>query len=174
MSLILTYFILGGVIFLVCFIIIAWFILKIKKIFREKYLPQVATSFKCLDGHIVKSRGELIIDNHLYRLGLEHEYEKTIKINGNFLKYDWYLPEHEIYIEYWGYFGKDYMNRKEEKLKLYKKGKLNLISIEDIMLKDIYSKLEKELTKNIKIDKLNQNKKYCPNCGTELDKRFLL
>lgn len=174
MSLILTYFILGGVIFLVCFIIIAWFILKIKKIFREKYLPQVATSFKCLDGHIVKSRGELIIDNHLYRLGLEHEYEKTIKINGNFLKYDWYLPEHEIYIEYWGYFGKDYMNRKEEKLKLYKKGKLNLISIEDIMLKDIYSKLEKELTKIIKIDKLNQNKKYCPNCGTELDKRFLL
>lgn len=167
-----TIFILGGVIFVICFSLIAWLILKIKKILKKKYLPQVATSFKCLDGHIVKSRGELVIDNHLYRLGLEHEYENTIKIRGNSLKYDWYLPEHEIYVEYWGYFGKDYLKRKKEKLELYRKGKLNLISIEDIMLVDIYSNLEKELTKVIKIDKLNQEKKYCPNCGIELDKRF--
>ncbi|MFW9988495.1 MAG: hypothetical protein ACFFC3_07555 [Candidatus Odinarchaeota archaeon] len=174
MSQFFIFFILGGVIFVICFILIAWFILKIKKTIKKKYLPQIATSFKCLDGHIVKSRGELIIDNQLYRLGIKHEYEDTIIIRGNHLKYDWYLPEYKIYIEYWGYFGKDYMKRKEEKLKLYSKGNLNLISIEDIMLKDIYSNLEKELTKIITIDKSNQNKKYCPNCGTELDKRFLL
>ena len=35
------------------------------------------------------------------------------------------------------------MKRKEEKLRLYRKGNLELISIEDIMLKDIYSNLEK-------------------------------
>ena len=34
------------------------------------------------------------------------------------------------------------MKRKEEKLSLYRKGKLKLISIEDIMLKDIYTNLE--------------------------------
>ncbi len=172
MSQILTFFVLGGVIFVVCFIVIAWLILKIKKFLKKKYIPQVATSFKCLDGHIVRSKGELVIDNHLHRLGLDHEYENTIKVRGKSIKYDWYLPEYKTYIEYWGYFGKDYMKRKEEKLELYRKGKLKLISIEDIMLKDIYSNLEKELTKVLKMDKFSQEKKHCPNCGIELDKRF--
>ncbi len=130
-------------------------------------------SFKCLDGHIVKSKGELIIDNHLHHLGLEHEYENIIEIQGNSVKYDWYLPEYEVYIEYWGYFGKNYMKRKEEKLKLYQKGKLKLISIEDVMLKDIYSNLENELVNIIKADKNYHIKKHCPGCGMELDDRFL-
>ncbi|NVM36448.1 MAG: hypothetical protein HWN81_12690 [Candidatus Lokiarchaeota archaeon] len=172
MSQILTFFVLGGLIFVICFIVIAWLILKIKKFLKKKYIPQVATSFKCIDGHIVRSKGELIIDNHLHRLGLDHEYENTIKVRGNPIKYDWYLKEYKTYIEYWGYLGKDYMKRKAEKINLYRKGKLTLISIEDIMLKDIYSNLEKELTKVIKIDKFNREKKYCPNCGIELDKRF--
>ena len=172
MSQILTFFVLGGLIFVICFIVIAWLILKIKKFLKKKYIPQVATSFKCIDGHIVRSKGELIIDNHLHRLGLNHEYENTIKVRGKPIKYDWYLPEYKTYIEYWGYFGKDYLKRKEEKLDLYRKGKLNLISIEDIMLKEIYSNLEKELAKVIKIEKFSQEKKHCPNCGTVLDKRF--
>ncbi|GAG63726.1 unnamed protein product, partial [marine sediment metagenome] len=140
--------------------------------YKKKYQPQRATSFKCLDGHIVRSKGELIIDNHLYRLGLEHEYENTIRIRGKPLKYDWYLPDYKAYIEYWGYYGKNYMKRKAEKLQMYRKGNLKLISIEDIMLKDIYSNLEKELSKIIKIKNLNSEKKHCPNCGMELDKRF--
>ena len=82
------------------------------------------------------------------------------------------MPKYKTYIEYWDYFGKEYIKKKEEKLDLYRKGKLKLISIEDIMLKDIYSNLEKELAKVIKMDKISQEKKHCPNCGIELDKRF--
>ncbi|KKM94348.1 hypothetical protein LCGC14_1199160 [marine sediment metagenome] len=113
-----------------------------------------------------------MIDNHLHRLGFEHEYENTIRIRGHPLKYDWYLPKYKTYIEYWGFYGKKYMKRKAEKLQLYRKGNLKLISIEDIMLKDIYTNLEKELNKTIKIKNLNIEKKHCPNCGVELDKRF--
>ena len=167
-----TYFILGGIVFVICFIVIYWAVIKVRKFYKKKYQPQRATSFKCLDGHIVRSKGELIIDNHLYRLGLEHEYENTIRIRGKPLKYDWYLPDYKAYIEYWGYYGKNYMKRKAEKLQMYRKGNVKLISIEDIMLKDIYSNLEKELSKIIKIKKFNNEKKHCPNCGMELDKRF--
>ena len=123
LSQITIYFILGGIVFVLCFAVIYWLIVKILKFYKKKYLPQRATSFKCLDDHIVKSKGELIIDNHLYRLGLEHEYESTIKVRGHPIKYDWYLPKYDVYIEYWGYFGKDYMKRKAEKLVLYRKGK---------------------------------------------------
>ena len=159
----------GGIIFVVCFVVVYWIVRKILKTIKKKYIPKVATSFKCLDGHVVRSKGELIIDNHLHRLGIEHEYENTIRVRGMLIKFDWYLPKNKIYIEYWGYHGKDYMKRKEEKLRLYRKGKLKLISVEDIMLKDIYTNLEEELNKYIELKTI---KRHCPNCGIELDKRF--
>jgi predicted nuclease of restriction endonuclease-like RecB superfamily len=163
------FFIIGGFVFVTCFAVAYWIVRRILKYFKRKYIPKIATSFKCLDGHVVRSKGELIIDNHLHRLGIEHEYENTIRVRGMPIKYDWYLPKIKIYIEYWGYFGKDYMKRKEEKLRLYRKGKLKLVSIEDIMVKDIYTNLEKELNKFMKKEAI---KRHCPNCGVELDKRF--
>lgn len=166
---ILTYFLLGGVIFIVIFIVILYIIKKIKKSFSKKYIPETASSFKCIDGHIVRSKAELIIDNYLYNHNIAHEYEKKIKIHGNSILYDWYLPEFEVFIEYWGYYGKNYMKRKEEKIRLYKKGKLNLISIEEIMFKDIYENLENLLIYYINLKDL---KKHCPNCGIVLDERF--
>jgi predicted nuclease of restriction endonuclease-like RecB superfamily len=166
------FFILGGILFVFCFSIIYWLILKILKYWKKKYQPLRANYYTCLDGHIVKSRGELIIDNHLYRLGINHDYENTIKVRGKELKYDWYLPDFDVYIEYWGYFGKDYIKRKKEKLELYQKGKLNLISIEDIMLQNAYLNLENQLEKYFKFKQASLIKKFCPECGVTLDNRF--
>jgi predicted nuclease of restriction endonuclease-like RecB superfamily len=166
---ILIYVLIGGIFFLLIFIILSYVVKKLKQYFNKKYLPETATSFKCIDGHIVRSKAELIIDNFLYNQNITHEYEKKIKVQGKSMLYDWYLPEFEVYIEYWGFYGKDYMKRKEEKIRLYKKGKLKLISIEDIMFKDIYENLEKLLKQ---YTKLNSSKSHCPNCGWMLDERF--
>ena len=165
-------FLFGGIVCAIFFGLIYFVILKILKYSKKKYLPQRAISFKCLDGHVVKSKGELIIDNYLYHIGMDHKYENTLRIRGKIMKYDWYLPDFDIYIEYWGYFGKKYMDRKQEKLELYRKGKLKLISIEDIMLQDIDLNLQKELSKLIKSDQFFHNMKHCPNCGLSLDERF--
>jgi predicted nuclease of restriction endonuclease-like RecB superfamily len=165
--------ILGIIVLVVLFLLISWIIDKIKKYRKNKFKPQLATTYKCLDGHLVRSKGELIIDNHLHRLGIDHEYEKTIRIKSKLLKYDWYLPGFQIYIEYWGYYGKEYMKRKAEKLQLYHKGNLKLISIEDIMLKDIYFNLERELSKIVKFKEFSELKQHCPNCGLLLDERFV-
>ena len=61
------------------------------------------------------------------------------------------------------------MKRKEEKIRLYKKGKLKLISIEDFMFKDIHQNLGKLLKQYID---LKNSEKHCPNCGILLDDRF--
>ena len=74
----ITYFLLGGVIFIVIFIIFFYFAKKLKKYFGKKYVPESASSFKCIDGHKVRSKAELIIDNYLYNHGIVHEYEKKI------------------------------------------------------------------------------------------------
>jgi hypothetical protein len=76
-------------------VILVIFIYKvIKNVFsikpkQEFYDSKRVSSLKCLDGHIVKSKGELIIDNYLTTLGIDHIYEKTIKIKGNNVKCDW-------------------------------------------------------------------------------------
>ncbi len=171
-TIVLVWILIGGLIFGALAAVIYYLINLISKHIRDKYTPERATKFKCLDGHITQSRGELIIDNHLTRLNIEHEYEQTIQVRGHSIKYDWYLPEYDVYIEYWGYFGKDYMARKEEKINLYKKGNLNLISIEDVILEDIYTHLENQLRQYIPIEELKKRKQFCPNCGEQLDARF--
>lgn len=158
------------VIFVVIILVLIYLLFKSLKKTEGPLLK--ASSFKCVDGHVVKSKGELIIDNYLNQHRIEHEYEKTIKVFGNPIKYDWYLPKYEIYIEYWGFFGKEYLKRKEEKINLYRKGKLKLISIEDIMFKDINFNLESELNKYIDLNLTDNVKIHCPNCGIELDDRF--
>ncbi len=163
------YFLFGGFVFIIIFIFFYYLAKNIRNLFKKSYKSETPSSFKCLDGHIVRSKGELIIDNFLHNNQIQHEYEKTIKVRGKPIKCDWYLPKLDIYIEYWGYFGKEYMKRKEEKLKLYKQGKLTLLSIENIMFKDIYSNLEKHFNGSIKTD---NGKKHCPYCGVELDDRF--
>lgn len=112
--------------------------------------------YTCLDGHVVRSKGELIIDNYLHLLKIDHKYEKSIHIYGSKIKYDWYLPKYDVYIEYWGYGGKAYEKRKKEKLRLYKKAKLKLISIENYMFYDIYSEFDKLLKKFIDMKRLKK------------------
>lgn len=54
-----------------------------------------------LKGEIVKSYGELEIANYLFSNNIEYEYET---INKEYQQYypDFYLPEYDIYIEYFG------------------------------------------------------------------------
>ncbi|MFX0042516.1 MAG: hypothetical protein ACFE8L_06360 [Candidatus Hodarchaeota archaeon] len=165
-------FIFIGIIFLIIFIVIYIIIRRLLKNLRKPERQEKIVYYKCLDGHIVKSKGELIIDNYLFLLGLNHIYEKKVKVNGHTIKSDWYLPDAQIYIEYWGYFGKTYIRRKKEKIKLYERGKLELISIENGMFKDIYTVLNEKLKNFIKPNTLNHLKSFCPSCGIELDERF--
>lgn len=131
--------------------------------------------FICIDGHKVRSKGELIIDNFLYLSGLKHEYEKKLTTNFGIIVPDWYLPSLDIYIEYWGFSGERYERRKQEKLGFYERAKLTVISIDNSMFDDIYLKLGRifdhftGFENNIKHF---QKEKYCPNCGTRLDERF--
>ncbi|MHA1253237.1 MAG: hypothetical protein ACTSRP_24870, partial [Candidatus Helarchaeota archaeon] len=107
----------------------------------------------------------------LNKLGIEHIYEKVIKIKGEKIKCDWYLPKYDVYIEYWGLNNKNYLKRRAIKTKLYKKGGYNLVSILDSDLQDIYNIFPKKILKFSNGKKL-VFKKFCPNCGTELDSRF--
>ncbi len=152
-----------GYLGLLIIIFITYLVIKKKRANGSKKKPKNEQSqsiqikkYTCLDGHLVKSKGELIIDNYLYLLKIDHKYEKSIYIFGSKIKYDWYLPKYDIYIEYWGFGGKNYEKRKKEKLRLYKKANLKLISIENYMFYDIYLEMDNLLKKFIDIKRLKK------------------
>lgn len=57
----------------------------------------------CKDGHYVRSSYEKIIDDALYAEKIFHEYERRYKaVDGKTYYPDFYIPEIDLYIEYFG------------------------------------------------------------------------
>lgn len=97
------------------------------------------------DGHVVKSRAELLIDNLLTDHQVNHEYEKAITLGTVTLHPDWYLLYQNVYIEFWGMEDhKRYRDKELEKLQLYSENQITVLSIKDKDLSD-YKALEKRI-----------------------------
>ena len=119
--------------------------------FRNKFPTELRTD----DGHMVRSRGEVMIDNWLYHQGIVHAYERKVPIKEDILC-DFFIPKGNIWIEYWGLDDEKYLKRKEFKRMCYTKYEKNLIELinEDIEhLDDIMPiKLRPYLPSNFSFD----------------------
>ena len=102
--------------------------------------------YKTADGHVVRSRGEVIIDDALYMHNVAHAYERTIVVGGIEMLPDFFLPEHGVYIEYWGGKSPSYLSHKQSKIGTYAKNNVKLVSLEDEDLSDIDRALAKKLS----------------------------
>jgi len=119
------------------------------------------TLLKAKDGHLVRSRAELIIDNLLYDYGLTHAYERELTVAETVIS-DFYIPARNgkdnlgkaVYIEFWGISDdKEYLERKKIKQNIYKTNNINLIELNDSHLDNLDSYLRKTLLKyNINVE----------------------
>ncbi len=83
---------------------------------------------KCDDGHLVRSTTERELDNWLFHNGIIHVYDK--KIGYGAFRTDFYIPNANIWIEYWGLQDiKTYKEKTKRKVEMYKKLGLNLLSL---------------------------------------------
>ena len=82
--------------------------------FREKFPAQ----HRSKDGHQVRSKSELIIDNFLYDAKIVHACERKIPIEEE-MYCDFYIPTGKVYIEFWGLDEDTYLARKKKKLESY-------------------------------------------------------
>ncbi len=116
------------------------------KSLRQKYPPHIKT----LDGHYVRSKAEMLIDNFLYINGIVHAYERKLPIE-EIAFCDFYIPSgkdrpHAVYIEFWGLENEEkYLARKKIKGEIYKKYNFPLIEIVD----DEINNLEEILTQKL-------------------------
>lgn len=116
--------------------------------FRLKY----ETKYRTKDGHYVRSRAELIIDNWLYDNNILHEYEKRITDDNtnNHIFSDFYIKEKNLYIEYYGLNTNEYKNKIEYKRKIYEQNNLKCIELYEKDLENIEDVLEDKLLHNKK------------------------
>ena len=95
--------------------------------FRKKFPP----AYRATDGHMVRSRAELLIDNWLYMSEHAHAYERKLPVEEEIYS-DFYIPKGRVYIEFWGFDENPrYLTRKRKKLETYKKYGFKLIELTD-------------------------------------------
>ena len=88
-------------------------------------------TIQAADGTVVQSDGERIIAEELAALGIAYRYDNRFRIiKGYAIRPDFYLPEVDLYVEYWGMEGNlDYQIGMLEKRKLYQQAGKKLVSL---------------------------------------------
>lgn len=111
---------------------------------RERFVPD----YRAVDGHFVRSRAEMLIDNWLYENRVIHAFEKRVPIEEDILS-DFYLPEGKVYIEYWGMEDDPkYAIRKAVKQSIYLREQIPLIELGDEHLRNLDDHLPRLLLKH--------------------------
>ena len=112
--------------------------------FRSKY----PAAFRTQDGHMVRSRAEVLIDNWLYMQGIVHAYERRLPIEEE-CYCDFYLPKGKgVYIEFWGREDDPrYRDRQAAKRAIYAKYDLRLIELADAEIERLDDVLPRMLLK---------------------------
>lgn len=110
--------------------------------FREKFEAKLRAD----DGHYVRSKAEVIIDNWLYHSKIAHAYERKLPIEE--AQYcDFFINSSKgVYVEYWGYESDPkYLSRKGRKRETYKKHGLQLIELTDEEISNLDDVLPRKL-----------------------------
>ena len=117
--------------------------------FRKKFPANLRTP----DGHYVRSRAEILIDDFLYKNGIVHAYERRVNIDEE-MYCDFYIPAQKLYLEFWGLEeNEQYAERKRRKLELYSKYRLKLIEVNNSDIENLDEILATKLRKhNILVD----------------------
>ena len=117
--------------------------------FRKKFPAEYRTK----DGHYVRSKAEMAIDDSLYLWGIAHAYEKKLPNTLEDVYCDFFIPsilgKPAVYIEYWGLENDPkYLERKKKKVEIYKSLDFKLIELDDSHLKNLEDVLQKQLLKH--------------------------
>lgn len=91
---------------------------------------ELQKNIRAKDGTWVQSEGERLICEALESENIRYRYDERFRIlDGYAIRPDFYLPEHDVYIEYWGMDTTDYKIGMMKKQKLYQQQGKRLVSL---------------------------------------------
>lgn len=112
------------------------------------------TRHETMRGELVKSGGERMIADYFLRNKIRYEYEKPAMgaSNRRIGRPDFYLPDYDIYVEYWGMVDtedrkdrNEYLKGMEWKMARYREAGIKFISIYPQEIENLDSVFEKKL-----------------------------
>jgi len=113
---------------------------------------EVAKKLRTQDDVAVQSQGERRIGNWLNANAIEYRYDERMIFAGDArIRPDFYLPEFDLYIEYWGMDTPEYNANREKKLFLYRREGKKLISLSWKDLPILEETLKMKLSRYFKI-----------------------
>lgn len=111
------------------------------KSFRERF----PATHRTADGHLVRSRAEMLIDNWLYMNEVVHAYERKLPVEEDVYS-DFYIPTGKVYVEFWGMENEPkYVERKKQKIAIYEKYNMKLIQLRDKDITNLDDVMPREL-----------------------------
>jgi hypothetical protein len=91
---------------------------------------ELQKTIRAKDGTVVQSDGERLICEVLTAEGIQYRYDERFRIlSGHAIRPDFYLPEFDVYVEYWGMDTADYKIGMLKKQQLYQQQGKKLISL---------------------------------------------
>lgn len=118
------------------------------------------------DGTVVQSDGERLIAETLTALGIVYRYDNRFRIiKGYAIRPDFYLPEFDLYIEYWGMEDNlDYQIGMLEKKKLYQQAEKKLISLYGREKHRLREALREKLSSHVRLPSASESVRvYLPD-----------
>lgn len=88
----------------------------------DDYRKRFPSPYRCDDGDWVRSKAEREIDNFFYRHRIWHIIEEVYYKKHSDVKYypDFYLPDYNLYLEYFGGTDNEYLFKREAKIATYR------------------------------------------------------
>jgi hypothetical protein len=109
------------------------FVDELYRIFlRIPRLPTVSVSpaYDAKDGHPTSSFGEKTVDNWLHEhLTMAHDYAKPVRRENREIVSDWYIPDIDLYVEYWDTPSGEETNEMHLKHLFYKRNSIRFIDL---------------------------------------------
>jgi len=121
---------------------------------RRNWETQVELNktIQAADNTLVQSEGEKIIAEWLSAHGIAYRYDNRFRIiKGYAIRLDFYLPGHDLYIEYWGMDTLDYKIGMLEKKKLYQQTGKKLLSFHRHEIKELPALLHKRISQYFRV-----------------------
>ncbi len=111
-----------------------------------------AKDLRTKDGTAVQSKGERRIADFLTGKRIAYLYDERYRIAGDIqIRPDFYLPEFDLYIEYWGMDTPEYVENMKKKLFLYQRAGKKLISLSFRDFDKLEAILEEKLSRYVKL-----------------------
>ncbi len=88
----------------------------------DDYRKRFPSPYRCDDGDWVRSKAEREIDNFFFRHRIWHIIEEVYYKKHSDIKYypDFYLPDYNLYLEYFGGTDNEYLFKREAKIATYR------------------------------------------------------